>query len=95
MARLLSRFKVSHLVGCKPYSKSVSIRDCGVDVRSLPTGSTNVSDGVIYSLTSSTNIESLSVADIDPVLYAKTIVVCVELGDPGVIVAVNTVSEKL
>ena len=95
MARLLSRFKVSHFVGCNPYSKSVSISACGVDTLSLPTGSTSVSDGVMYSLTSSTNTEILSVDDIDPVLYARTIVVCVELGDPGVIVAVSTVSEKL
>ena len=38
---LLISSTVSHLVGCRPYSKSVSMRFSGSDTRSLVTGSIN------------------------------------------------------
>jgi hypothetical protein len=38
--------RFSHLVVCCPYSKSVSIRDSGVETRSLFVGSNKISVGV-------------------------------------------------
>ena len=72
---LLTSSSVSHLVDCRPYSKSVSIKFSGVDIRILETGSTNVSEGEKATLSSSAKICSLSVSAIAVVSCAKTNVV--------------------
>ena len=90
--------KTSHLVGWVPYSKSVSIRDVGLETRNFPTGSMYVSSGAMLSAYSSTTTCNLSVADIPDVLKLRTTVVVGELS--AAIVAVWLVdlsdgSEKL
>ena len=72
---LLTSSRVSHLVDCRPYSKSVSIKLAGVDTRNLDTGSVYVSSGMKVFASASMNTCNVSVSDIDVVSNVKTSVV--------------------
>ena len=66
---------VSHLVGCRPYSKSVSIKFWGFETLILWTGSNIDSPGSILFSCSSTKIWISSLSLIEVVLYSNVIVV--------------------
>ena len=72
---LFTSSTVSHFVGCRPYSKSVSIKFCGFETLNLLTGSVNVSEKSTFCSCLSKNICIESDASIEEVSKSNVNVV--------------------